>query len=185
MSNPSTMPQCDLNEAQRFLNLLALGAQTFQTFDDSPQKRKTLNRVFHGTLDAYKATLLDLNAQGAGIFVMVNRGDGIVHPGCNTCRTKKSVVAVRALFVDLDGAPLQPLQDAAVPPHVIVESSPGRYHGYWFAVPCPLDAFTPTQIALAQRFGGDDSASDLPRVMRLPGFIHRKGEPFLTRILKP
>ncbi|MBX3674324.1 MAG: hypothetical protein KF776_15205 [Burkholderiales bacterium] len=157
---------------------------TFQTFDDGPQKRPNLNRVLHGTLVQHHAVLVDLNTHGAGIFVMVNRGDGIVHSGRKTCRTKENVIAVRSLFVDLDGAPLQPLLDCPVPPDVVVESSPGRFHGYWIGAECPLEAFTPSQVALARRFGGDESASDLPRVMRLPGFLHQKGDPFMTKIIK-
>lgn len=186
MSHLAMPPKHDLAEAQRFLDLLAPGEQvTFQTFDDSPQKRPYFNRVLHGTLAQHEEVLVDLNTHGAGIFVMVNRGDGVVHAGCKTCRTKANVIAVRALFVDLDGAPLRPLMDAAAPPNIIVESSPGRYHAYWIGVDCPLEAFAPSQIALAQRFGGDEKVSDLPRVMRLPGFIHQKGEPFMTRIIKP
>lgn len=38
------------------------------------------------------------------------------------------------------------------------------------------------QVALAHRFNGDASVKDLPRV-RLPGFFHRKGEPFQTRVV--
>jgi AAA domain len=44
----------------------------------------------------------------------------------------------------------------------------------------PLDQFELLQIALADRFNGDTGVHDLPRVLRLPGFIHRKGEPFLS-----
>ncbi|MBK7079424.1 MAG: hypothetical protein IPH55_01405 [Betaproteobacteria bacterium] len=119
------------------------------------------------------------------MFVMVNEGDGVVHEGSKTCRTAANVKQVRALFVDLDGAPLQPVAAAAVPPDIVVNSSPGKYHGYWLGVSCPLDAFTPAQLALAEKFGGDPSVNDLPRVMRLPGFFHQKGEPFMTRIIKP
>jgi len=36
---------------------------------------------------------------------------------------------------------------------------------------------------LAERFAGDPLVSDLPRVMRLPGFYHQKNEPFLTHIV--
>src|SRR5262249_12827835 len=47
-----------------------------------------------------------------------------------------------------------------------------------------LDAFTPTQELIAKRFGSDPKVKDLPRVMRLPGFWHRKGEPFMVRIIE-
>jgi hypothetical protein len=39
---------------------------------------------------------------------------------------------------------------------------------------------------LAHKFNGDKSVSDLARVMRLPGFYHRKTDtPFLTRLVDP
>jgi hypothetical protein len=37
---------------------------------------------------------------------------------------------VRALFLDLDGAPLEPVLLHATP-HIITESSPGRFHPYY------------------------------------------------------
>ena len=46
-----------------------------------------------------------------------------------------------------------------------------------------LNEFRPVQEALARRFDGDTTVKDLPRVMRLPGYLHRKGQPFLTCIL--
>lgn len=178
----------NIDEARRFLAIVApTGAITFQTFSDRKAKAgpDPLARVFHGTLDEHAPSLIRLSEAGAGVFFMVNEGDGIVRKGRKTCRTKDNVIAVRALFVDLDGAPLPPLGECAAPPKIIVESSPGRYHGYWPGLPCPLDAFEPAQVALARRFGGDESVSDLPRVMRLPGFAHQKGEPFMTKIILP
>lgn len=149
---------------------------TFQTFDDSPRKSPALSRILHGTLREHAATLADLNERGAGVYVMVNAGDG-------KGRKADNVTQVRALFVDLDGSPLAPVQAATLPPHCIVESSPGRWHAYWLAKDCPLDRFKPLQRALAERFDADRKVCDLPRVMRLPGFDHRKGEPFTTRVL--
>jgi hypothetical protein len=40
------------------------------------------------------------------------------------------------------------------------------------------------QQALARACGSDSSVCDLPRVLRLPGFLHRKGEPFTVRLVK-
>ena len=149
---------------------------TFQTFDDSPRKSASLSRILHGTFREHAATLAALNEKGAGVFIMVNAGDGRGRKACN-------VRQVRALFVDLDGSPLAPVQAAALPPHCIVESSPGRWHAYWRVMDCPLDRFTPMQQALAALFDGDRKVCDLSRVMRLPGFEHRKGEPFTTRLV--
>lgn len=176
----------DLAMAGRFLGLLdAKGIFTFQTFDDH-RKRKSgaLVRVRHGTLDEHAPELVRLNAQGAGVFVMINCGDGVRHPGERTCRAGKSVRAIRSLFVDLDGAPLEPVL-TALHPDVVVESSPGRWHGYWRTNDCPLEAFKPAQAQIAAKFNGDPSVKDLPRVMRLPGFYHQKDDPFITRIVFP
>ncbi|WP_425481116.1 DNA-primase RepB domain-containing protein [Ahniella affigens] len=109
---------------------------------------------------------------------MVNQGDG------SSKRRAQNVKAVRCLFVDLDGAPLAPIRTAELPPQAIIESSPGRFHAYWRVSGCPLGAFRSAQQHLAKRFGGDESVCDLPRVMRLPGFLHLKAEPFLSRVLE-
>lgn len=109
---------------------------------------------------------------------MINEGDG-------KGRHASNVVRVRAHFVDLDGAPLAPVLEASDKPHLIVESSPGRWHVYWFLDECPLEEFKVRQQRLAEKYGGDSSVVDLPRVMRLPGFYHHKtAMPFLTRLVE-
>lgn len=69
-------------------------------------------------------------------------------------------------------------------PHIIIESSPSRFHAYWFVEHVPLEKFESIQKSLAKRFNADSSVCDLPRLMRLPGFFHRKGELFCSHILK-
>lgn len=169
----------DLSEAKRFLDMLAPGETefTFQIFsDDDERKAVSRARIFHGTLDQCASKLALANDDGCGIFVTINRTD-------LQGRKAENVVAVRAFFVDLDGAPLEPVLAAPVPPDIVVESSPGRYHAYWKVAGIALEQFKPTQQALAARFGSDVSVCDLPRVLRLPGFWHRKGKAFMTRIL--
>ena len=73
----------------------------------------------------------------------------------------------------------------ATPPDWVVRSSPGRWHAYWRVIDCPLDQFSLIQSALAVKFGGDPSVKDLPRVMRLPGFVHLKHEPFVSQLYLP
>lgn len=174
----------DLDQAQRFLAALDPGLVfTFQTFDDNADRKDfRLAKVLHGTLAEHQAELTKLQQQGAGVFVMVNRGDGVVHKGKKTCRCAASVVAVRALFVDLDGAPLKPVLEA-LKPDIVAESSPGRWHAYWLTNDCPLEEFTLRQKQIAERFSGDPTVCDLPRVMRMPGFWHQKQEPFLTKLI--
>ncbi len=179
------LPPCAA-EAHAFINMLAPdGIVTFQTFnEDKIRKNMGMARVMHGTLTQFWDELVLLNQRGAGIFFMVNQGDGIIHPGDKTCRTAKNVLAVRSLFADLDGAPLEPVLEA-LPPDIVIESSPRRYHTYWLTSDCPLDDFTLRQSQIALKFSSDKSVCDLPRVMRLPGFLHQKATPFMTRIIFP
>ena len=99
-----------------------------------------------------------------GIFVTVNTTD---YQG----RKSENIVKVRAFFVDLDGSPLDPVLSAPISPHIIVESSPSRYHAYWIVNDAPLDKFSLVQEELICKFNGDNKVKDLSRVMRLPGFF--------------
>ncbi|MEF8699085.1 MAG: DNA-primase RepB domain-containing protein [Candidatus Accumulibacter sp. UW20] len=165
--------------AQRFLHMLAPdGTVTFQTFDDRKPVRPNLAHKRHGSFEQHADEMTDLNQGGAGVFVTVNETDG-------KGRAATNIVRVRATFVDLDGAPLEPVTRHRIPPDIVVESSPGRWHAYWLTDDCPLAEFKTAQQRLARQFNGDQSVCDLPRVMRLPGFLHQKGKPFMTKIIFP
>lgn len=155
--------------------LAALGKEraTFQTFPDHPNAAGH-PLILHGPHRVRSGRLAELNAAGHGVFVMVNHGD-------LQGRRAENVKAVAAYFVDLDGSPLPgtwPLD-----PTIVIESSPGRYHAYWRVTDAPLEMFAHVQKHLALLFDGDPAVHDLPRVMRLPGYQHRKGDPFTTRIV--
>lgn len=176
----------DLTQAQRFLDALDTGMVfTFQTFDDDAARKDfRLAKVLHGTLAEHQKRLTQLQQDGAGVFVMVNEGDGVIHAGSKTCRTAANVVRVRALILDLDGSPVQPVIDSDLPPHILVESSPGKWHAYWMVKDCPLENYKGLQKSLAARFEGDPAVCDLPRVLRVPGFWHQKNAPFMTHLAK-
>ena len=170
-------PQRLIHDAQRFIALLEPRGQfTFQTFTDRPGGT-TRPVVLHGPLEEHGVTLRRLNAAGAGIFVTVNQTDLKGRKASNISR-------VRAFFVDLDGSPLEPVLSGPLPPHIVIETSHGKWHCYWLIDHCDMEHFGFIQKKLAQRFGGDEKVIDLPRVMRLPGFLHQKKEPFLSRIVK-
>ena len=152
-SNTALLPIFE--EAEAFLTALAgQDAQfTFQTFDDvkerlaANKKEKGYDpfaRVYNGTFNQHKNALAALNAKGAGVYVTVNQTD-------LKGRKEANIVKVRALFVDLDGSPIQPINDLPedLQPHIIIESSPNRYHAYWLVNNCELTQFTPLQQALA------------------------------------
>jgi AAA domain/Primase C terminal 2 (PriCT-2)/RepB DNA-primase from phage plasmid len=171
----------DGDAAERFLAALDPSTDrfTFQTFDDS-KKRKAegLACVRHGTLQRWGADLCKLNAEGAGIFITVNATTLAGR------RIADNVKRVRALFVDFDKA--GPLPTFHVKPHIIVESSQQKFHAYWLVKDCPLDQFTVIQERLIKHYGSDPVPKDLPRVMRLPGFFHRKDDaiPFRSRLIE-
>ena len=81
-------------------------------------------------------------------------------------RKAKNIKRVRAVFVDLDGSPLEPVLAWERKPHDVVESSPGTFHVYWIVTGAALEDFAPAQKALAQKFGGDN-VHELPRVILL------------------
>lgn len=162
----------DLGAAEAFLALLDPTATTwtFQTFDDTKAKRDELARVLHGTLAGVAETLTRLNNLGCGIFVTVNRTDG-------NGRKAENVTAVRALFVDED----RPLyQDVALPPSIVVQADRGKHYYFKLVPGVRLEDFRPAQRQLAAYYRSDPTVDDLPRVMRLPGFYHRKYAPKLV-----
>jgi hypothetical protein len=163
-------------DTAKFLKALDPHATAFEfrTFDDRGDD-DGLTKTFYGAFEKHAAALWHLNEQGAGVFVTVNETDG-------KGRMADNIVRVRAVFVDLDGSPLQPVLDYHLKPHIVVASSPGKFHAYWLVNDVPLDQFGAIQDALAERFGGDN-VKDLSRIMRLPGFQHRKADPHPVRIV--
>lgn len=176
----------DVQEAKRFLSALSSidGSEifSFQTFVDEKglehavkeERSKELTRTLHGRFDNLADQLVALNQKGAGVFVCVNRTNGMGIRG-------KDVDRIRSFFVDDDSDHLSP-EDFPVPPSMIVRTKRGA-HFYWLTSN-GLDKshFGPTQKALAERYGTDPSVFNLNRVMRIPGFMHNKGDPFLVTI---
>ncbi len=171
--------------AEGFLGHFQPASHCFQLFADTPTGPRALARTMHGNLGDVWPDLAALNAQGTGVYFTPNE----VIPGAP--RRAENVRRVRAFFADSDNPACLAEVEAAiarrgVPPSLAVETSPGKRHFYWLmSDQCPLADFKPMQQAIAAALGTDPSVCDLPRVMRLPGFIHRKGEPFLVRVISP
>ncbi len=168
----------DMLVAAKFLRHL-LGSDDkvcFQTIANKNDNHGD-NTYRFGSLTKWWAWLVDQNQQGMGIYFVVNETDG-------RGRKEENIVSVKALFVDLDGAPLGPIMNCKPRPHIITETSEGRYHAFWRVDDVPLNEFTRLQHELAQKFNSDLQVVDLPRVMRLPGFFHMKDVPFMSRIVE-
>ena len=130
-------------------------------------------------LTARRPYWLQNSSARVGVFCCVNGLDPTAKR-----RSNDTVRRAAALFLDLDGTPL-PVDGFPLLPTAIVESSPRRWHVYWAVSDLPLDEFAPAQKHLARLYGGDESVSDLARVMRLPGYWHGKTEDaFLSRLVE-
>jgi len=170
----------DKYQAQQFLNWLDPAAQRFEfrLFKDKEKGKAGIK--LSGTLAQRWPELARRNREGYGVFVQINQS------AAPLAQSSKDITRVRALFADFDQAnesTLPRLLDDPLRPAVIIESSPNKWHAYWLPEDgLPLNEFKPLQQAIAASLGSDPAICDLPRVMRLAGFWHHKGEPFLTRL---
>lgn len=150
------------------------GKQTIQIFDDKKLGRIAPQILHFNSISSVDADHLSwLNQSGAGIYFCPNETDG-------EGRKASNVIKIRAAFADLDGAPLGVAMNYA--PSIIVESSPSRYHCYWLTNDTPIEAFTVLQKSIIRAIKSDPSIHDLSRVLRVPGYYHMKGDPFLVNI---
>ena len=143
---------------------------------------KAEQRVFtlpQATSGKVQAWLRHLNARDYDIYLSVNP----IRPGSRG-REKADIAEIRRLQLDLDedgptgyAQVLQDVERGAVPrPAHILRSSKDRYQVLWDTVP---DQWSQEQAegvmrALADRYGGDRAATDVARVMRLPGLRNCK-----------
>jgi hypothetical protein len=172
----------DLEEARHFLRQLdpSTNIFCFQTLNDwkpKGQKFDPLAEHRTGTLADLTGWLIAKNRQGCGIFVTVNETDG-------KGRKMENIKRVRAVFRELD-LPQEQARPVCLEPSIVVESSPGKFHEYFLCDPAsPLthDDFNGVQNFLVDVGDSDPNARGLPRVLRLPGFFHCKGEPVRVRL---
>lgn len=175
----SSLKEPHEQDAARMLNFLhGDDAHTFQTVPEGGQRQSA--QILHGHLDKCIATLTELNTSGSGVFVCVNETD-------LKGRKSDNIIRVRALSADFDAPDshrVEWLLSLSLPPNMIIESSPGKHHAYWvFNVgEISLTEFRPLQQRIAMVLGSDEKICDLSRVLRVAGFWHQKGEPFLTNI---
>jgi len=122
------------------------------------------------------------NRAGADVFIGMNP----LCPG-SFARTKASVLEIRHVYLDLDedaAASLRAIRtsaDAPIP-NFVLDTSPDKNQVVW-----RVEGLDPPQAevllrSLAAQFNGDPAATDISRVLRLPGFANRKyNEQFLVR----
>lgn len=167
--------QINLAAAEKFLNFLNPKTRNlfFRTYAENKSEPLNLNQKLNGDFAELKKTLINQNLCGASVCVVVNEGG----------HTDKEITKIKFVFVDTDGAPIEPIL-SALNPHIVIETSPGNFHVYWQVKNFKIENFKPFQKAIANKFSTDISINNPSRIMRVPGFLHQKHTPFCVRIIE-
>lgn len=120
-----------------------------------------------GTLVTLTPWITAQQTAGAGVYITVNQTVGAK-------RTKADISEVRAVWVDDDVARDIPRTAWPLPPHLIVETSPGKYHYYWLTRTHPGVEFDGVMQCMVAKHDCDKNAKDSARVLRLAGTFNFK-----------
>lgn len=161
------------SEAEHYTETLAPGERLcVQVFADKGGNPQLANQD-SGAFARVWPWLVDRQREGCGAFLTVN--------ACNGRRLAINVTRIRAYFCEFDGVAPPPAWH--LPPSIVVQSKNGL-HVYWLiSDDAPLADFRRQQKRLAAHYGSDPVVCDLPRVLRIPGTAHLKGDAFLVRLL--
>lgn len=162
---PKTIKLEGVDAARRWVDLIAASPSEKMSWRLIRQAPPKSAQNLDGTLDDLTPQISAANEEGFGVFAVVNEG------GQNT----DAIKVVRAVFIDSDGVSLEATAKRwHMPPHFIVWRNDSNWHAYWLVTGAPLDRFTEVQSRLAAYYDTDATVTDLPRVMRVPGFAHTK-----------
>jgi hypothetical protein len=94
-------------------------------------------------------------------------------------RTKHDVLLIRHLYTDLDhdgSASLAAIEKSTLvpPPNYVLSTSPDKYQVIWRVEGIDLTQAETLLHAIAREFNGDRAATDVARVLRVPGFMNKK-----------
>jgi hypothetical protein len=134
----------------------------------------------HEGYDLSRAQILDrlreFNEGTKGIFFCVNEIDRSQEP--TKQRTSRMLKRIRAVWADDDIIRDEPRIDFPISPNIVVETSKGKFHYYWLTTTENIEEWGCVMNGIANTYDVDGNAKDLVRVLRLPGFFHKKQEPF-------
>ncbi len=125
------------------------------------------------------------NDGGADIFMGMNplRANSFA-------RTKESIREIRHVYLDLDedaAASLRAIRtDGNTPvPDFVLDTSPDKNQVVWRVAGLDREQAETLLRSLATQFGGDIAATDISRVLRMPGFAnHKYNQTFLVRAIQ-
>jgi hypothetical protein len=125
----------------------------------------------------YQAWLRFEDSQGSDIYVGMNP-----LKSSSRRRTKDDIALVRHLYLDLDHQGLQSLEaicdDTRIPnPSYVLNTSQDKYQVVWKIIGHDVGKAEQLQRAMAWEYGADRAATDITRVLRIPGFHNHKYDP--------
>jgi len=153
-----------------------------QLFAVVPESRDDPGKVLHFQKSIYEfgdALQKRNDKMNHGIYFTVNE---LNQKHSDGTRNTEMLMRLRALFMDDDNVRDEMRKDFALEPNLIVESSLGKYHYYWLIEDknVGVDEWKRVEANLVKRYEGDKQVKDVPRIMRLPGFYHKKGDPWFV-----
>ncbi len=167
------MLNVDMGTARAWLSAMCIETPLFQTMPE----RNPIARPEVILNDLTRAA--GANEAGSAVGVVVNGHDGSGH------RRRENITEIRWVILDLDGAPVEPAMEWRMfRPHMVVNTSPDKYHLYYRVTGFPLEGWLYKAIcqSLAKRFDGDPQFCQMNQAPRIPGFWHQKHEPFQVKI---
>lgn len=168
-----------MEQTKQFLSLIdpETDKHLFAAYD---YRKKKKGRQYFGTLEEYEDTLKANNEDVYCIYSLINQSG-------NGSRKKEDITRCRAIWVEDDEERAKPRVDFPIDPSIIVESSPNKFHYYWLTSTVDTETWDQVMKTMVTEHGCDKNARDISRVMRLPGFNHRKklkADPFICRIVE-
>ncbi|MGD0303318.1 MAG: DNA-primase RepB domain-containing protein [Candidatus Acidiferrales bacterium] len=126
--------------------------------------------------------LNEQNEAGADVFVGMNPIKDHSYS-----RTKENIGEIRHVYLDLDEGAAESLRtirtSGEVPaPNFVLDTSPEKHQVIWRVHGLDRDQAESLLRSLATEFRADTAATDVSRVLRIPGFVNRKySDQFLVR----
>jgi len=135
-----------------------------------PEPTKKPKPAEFGKYSLYEATLKSWNKEGYGVYFTVNK----VKPGSK--RTEEQIVEARAVWIEDDGEKHGPTDPSKfpIPPSLVISSSPGKFHYYWFTNTKNLEEWQQVIDKMAEDYNGDPGGTLKTQVLRIPGYVNTK-----------
>jgi hypothetical protein len=169
----------DENAVRSFLSSIGAGLHLCAIPVDGGALR---GQYFDRDIDAATAFAVEKSAAGFNVYFTPNRPI----PACGHKPSKSQISHIRAVFVDVDppknGSPFDKtaalVKLQADSPTIILDSGNGL-QAFWFleneipGTPAAIEACEGLNHALVAKYGGDPAATNIDRLMRVPGTVNR------------